>query len=97
MDRQVIVLLIPIMALGIPIVAIVVNGMQKVWRLRLEEARLRAGALHAGGSAEIDALRTDVADLRRELQEVQERLDFAERALVQRHDPGRLPGPGTAT
>jgi hypothetical protein len=91
MDRQVLALLIPIMAMAIPIVAIVVNGMQKVWKLRLEEARIRAGALEAGGSAEVDALRTEVSELRQELLDVQERLDFTERALVQTRDAGRLP------
>jgi hypothetical protein len=96
MDRQVIALLIPIMALGIPIVAIVLNGAQKIWKMRLEEARLRAGALDAAGSAETAALRGEVAELRQELQDVQERLDFAERALVQSRDPSRLPGGGNA-
>jgi NAD(P)H-dependent flavin oxidoreductase YrpB (nitropropane dioxygenase family) len=96
MDHM-LVLLIPIMAMGIPIVAVVSHGMQKVAKLRLEEARLRTGSLGPGGSAEIDALRADVADLRQDLQEVEERLDFAERALVQSREPGRLPGGGTAT
>jgi Tfp pilus assembly protein PilO len=96
MDHSTIALLIPIMALGIGVVAVVSNGIQKVAKLRIEEARIRAGALDAGGSPEIDALRTEVAGLRQELQEVEERLDFAERALVQSRELGRLPGGGSA-
>ncbi len=42
MDKQVIALLIPIFALAIPIVAVVMHGFQKIWRLRVEEARVRA-------------------------------------------------------
>lgn len=96
MDRQMLALLIPIMAMGIPIVAIVFNGMQKVWKLRLEEARIRAGALEAGNSGDLDALRAEVSELRQELLDVEERLDFAERALVQTRDAGRLPDGGKA-
>jgi NAD(P)H-dependent flavin oxidoreductase YrpB (nitropropane dioxygenase family) len=91
MDQSSIALLIPIMGLVIGALAVVSGGIQKVWKLRLEEARVRAGTLGQGGSAEIDALRAEVADLRQELQEVEERLDFAERALVQSREPGRLP------
>jgi hypothetical protein len=89
-------LLIPIMALGIPIAAIVLHGVEKVWKLRLEEARVRAGTLDTGASAEVALLRGEVTELRQELQDVQERLDFAERALVQSRDPGRLAGGSNA-
>jgi hypothetical protein len=94
MDSHMIALLIPIVAMGIPIAAVVFHGMQKVAALRLEEARLRAAS---ADTAEVEALRGDVAELRQELLDVQERLDFAERALVQSRDPGRLPGAGNAT
>jgi len=90
MDKQVVALLIPILALAIPVSAIILHGLQKMARLRLEEARLRAGA--GGGEGELTALRDEVGELRRELGEVQERLDFAERLLSQSRDPERLPG-----
>ena len=55
MDRQSLALLIPITAMLIPIAAIVMGGVLKLSRLRLEEAKLRAGALPDSGLAELDA------------------------------------------
>jgi len=92
MDRQTLALFIPILALSIPVLAILSNGLQKVWRLRIEEARARAGALTDGGEAELDQVRGEVEQLRRELTEVQERLDFAERLLARRPEAPPLPG-----
>jgi hypothetical protein len=92
MDKQVVALLIPILALAIPVSAIVLHGLQKIARIRLEEARLRAGAGDAGGQGDVAVLREEVGELRRELGEVQERLDFAERLLSQARDPERVPG-----
>ncbi len=84
--------LIPILALCIPVLAIALNGMQKVYRLRIEEARIRAGAYGEGGAAELEQLRSEVDDLRRELGEVHERLDFTERLLSRNADRDRLTG-----
>ncbi|MDX2121301.1 MAG: hypothetical protein SF070_09645, partial [Gemmatimonadota bacterium] len=84
--------LIPILALCIPVLAIALNGMQKVYRLRIEEARIRAGAFGEGGAAELEQLRSEVDDLRRELGEVHERLDFTERLLSRNADRDRLTG-----
>ena len=92
MDRQTLALLIPITAMLIPIAAIVMGGIQKIARLHLEEAKLRAGALPDGAIAELDQMRIDVEQVRHELAEVQERLDFTERLLAQRRDADRLPG-----
>ncbi len=61
-------------------------------RMRLEETRSRAGALDKGSEVEIPALRDEVGEVRRELGEMQERLDFAERLLSQAHEADRLPG-----
>ena len=82
---------IPIIALAIPALAVLFNGLQKVQRLRIEEARVRAGERGSGAGAELDALRAEVEDLRRELGEVQERLDFTERILASQPDRSRLP------
>lgn len=88
MDRQALALLIPIVAMLIPIAAIVMHGWQKVAMVRLEEARARAlGA----GSADVTALRDEVAELRREVGDMQERIDFTERMLAQQREAPRLP------
>lgn len=92
MDRQTIALLIPITAMLIPIVAIVMANLQKIAKLRVDEARARAGDLPDGALAELDAVRGEMDQMRHELAEVQERLDFTERLLAQRRDHERLPG-----
>ena len=92
MEKQVIALLIPIFALAIPLAGVVFFGLQKLARTRLEEARLRAGLLDRGTEADIGTLRDDVGELRRELSDLQERMDFAERLLSQAREVERLPG-----
>ena len=92
MDRQTLALLIPITAMLIPIAAIVMGGIQKIARLHLEEAKVRAGALPDGAVAEMEQMRLDMEQVRHELAEVQERLDFTERLLAQKRDADRLPG-----
>ncbi len=95
MDKQVVALLIPIMALAIPVVAIVMNGMQKVWRLRVEDARLRMGGGEGGSAGEFQALRDELETVRRELSELNERVDFTERLLARGRNPdvGERPRP----
>jgi hypothetical protein len=81
MGRHEIALLIPLLALAIPVAAVILGGMQKIAKLRLEETRLRFG----GGGAdpgEMQALRNEVETMRGELTELQERVDFAERMLA---------------
>lgn len=94
MDRHALAMLIPILALAIPVVAIVFSGLQKLARLRLEETRIRAGALGGGAESELSALRDEVEGLRQELGEVQERVDFAERLLTRSSEAERLPRSG---
>ena len=55
------------------------------WAQRL---RLAKGAV--GGPAELEALEGEVSDLRREVAEIQERLDFTERVLAQGQEARRL-------
>jgi hypothetical protein len=86
MDNHTIALFIPILALLIPVSAIVFIGMQKMARIKLEDARLRLGG---GDATEVTALREEVGELRRELSEVQERLDFTERLLTKGREEAR--------
>jgi ubiquinone biosynthesis protein UbiJ len=52
--------------------------------------RLRLAKTAAGGPAELEALEGEVSDLRREVAEIQERLDFTERVLAQGQEARRL-------
>lgn len=61
-------------------------------RMRPEGAQWQTGALDTGSGVEAPALRDEVGDMRRELGEVQERLDFAERLLSQSREADRAPG-----
>ena len=61
-------------------------------RMRREEVGSRTGAVSQESEGETAALRDEVGDLRRELGEVHERLDFAERLLSQAREGDRLPG-----
>lgn len=80
MDKQVVALFIPIFALLLPISAIIGGMLLKLQKVKLEEARLRAG--DPGVLAEVDELRNELQQVRGELAEVQERLDFTERMLT---------------
>ena len=94
MDRQTLVLFIPILALSIPVLGIVMGGILKLARLRFEEAKVRAGVLPDGAMAELEQMRGEVEQLRQELAEVHERIDFTERLLAQRREQDKLPGHG---
>lgn len=82
-------IMIPILGLSIPIVAIIVSGINKRAKWRLEETQLRMSeGVHA---EELDELRSELDQVRAELGEVHERLDFTERLLTQSRDRGELP------
>jgi Tfp pilus assembly protein PilO len=78
--------LIPIMFLGIGVAAIISSSILKMQRLRLEEARLRAG-----DSADMNDLVRQVSALQHEVAELQERVEFAERMLAQAGERPGLP------
>lgn len=88
MDLGSFAVFIPIVALCIPVAGIIFHGLEKVARLRVEEAKVKAGILDGQSAAELAALREEMGDVRRELTEVQERLDFAERLLTSGRPPG---------
>jgi TolA-binding protein len=70
--------LIPILIFSIPVLAIIFNGLTKL-------ARIRAEAQQGVGGEVMDRLSQlegEVDELRHQLTETQERLDFAERLLA---------------
>jgi hypothetical protein len=75
--------LIPILALAIPVTAIVFNGL-----IKLAKAR-REGIGSDDVVARLAEVEGDVQELRRQLSETQERLDFAERLLAKPRDEPR--------
>jgi uncharacterized protein YlxW (UPF0749 family) len=83
MGKQEIALMIPILALAIPVIAVIANAVLKLQKMKLEEARLRHGGDPAL-LAEMDSMRQELQQVRGELVEVQERLDFTERLLTSR-------------
>jgi len=91
MDKQSLAILIPLFALAIPIIAIIASSVLKLQKSRMELLRLQ-GQADPGLLNELDELRHEVQQLRGELTEVQERLDFTERLLTNRHDRPQLPG-----
>ena len=87
MNRQMMALLIPILALSIPVVAIIFGNLTKMARFKAEAAQRGLG--HPETEARLAALEDDVMMLRRELSETHERLDFTERLLAQRSEVER--------
>jgi hypothetical protein len=90
-DKQSIALMIPLFALAIPIIGILAGSVLKLQKSRMELLRLQ-GQADPGLLHELDELRQEIHQLRGELTEVQERLDFTERLLSNRHDRPQLPG-----
>ncbi len=79
--------LVPIMVLGVAVTGIISSVYLKMQRMKLEELKLRAG-----DSGDTEELAHEVAELRRELIDVHERLDFTERMLAQVRERPGLPG-----
>ena len=82
MDKQALAMLIPILALSIPVVAIVMGSMVKMARLKAQSQIV----LPPEVEHRIAVLEEDVSSLRHELGETQERLDFTERLLAKKVD-----------
>jgi len=76
-----------VLALLIPIVAIVCGTVLKALSLRREAGQ---GGLSSQLAGRLDALENEVGQLRQELGETQERLDFTERLLAQDRGINRL-------
>lgn len=74
--------LIPILIFSIPVLAILFNGLTKLARIKAESQQ----GLSGEALDRIQELEGDVQDLRQQLSEAQERLDFAERLLAKPKD-----------
>ena len=80
--------LIPIVAIvtGVPgivaFIALVMSHTRKINELKIREKELEVGGSDAALGPVIDALSDDVNDMRAQVAEIQERLDFAERLLT---------------
>jgi hypothetical protein len=83
----------------VPVVMFVMIGLTIILRGPLGQAiaeRVRGGTAgeHDGHlREELDGLRLEVEDLRSQLAEAQERIDFTERLLARRDEPAPLPAP----
>jgi hypothetical protein len=86
MDSRALAMFIPILALLIPVSAIIMGGLIKLARVRAMES---GGVGDGETQARLDTLDHEVALLRQELGETQERLDFAERLLARPESPPR--------
>jgi hypothetical protein len=82
LDKQGIALMIPIIALSIPVVAIVMTSLVKMARLRTQSQITFPPEIEQ----RIAQLEEEVGTLRQELGETQERLDFTERLLVKKSE-----------
>lgn len=93
-----VVFLIPVMALSIPIIAILVKS--EVGQSIADAIRHNSGANEGAAArreleqmrADIDQLRAELEDMHAQLLESHERLDFAERLLVKPSDTVQNPG-----
>ena len=84
MDKQALAMFIPILALSIPVVAIVMTNLVKMQKFKADASR--DSLSNPETEARIAALEDEVAALRQELGEAQERLDFTERLLSKGKD-----------
>ena len=77
MDKQILALLIPIVALMIPVSAIVFAGLVKLAKAKAERAVPGDDVVER-----LEAVEQEMTQLRTQISETQERLDFAERLLA---------------
>ena len=79
MDKGILALMIPLLALAIGMVAVITQG-----AIKLQQEKNKGLRSTPGGDtiARVDALEQEVQGLREQLSEAQERIDFAERLLA---------------
>jgi hypothetical protein len=79
-----------VVALLIPIAAIVTAGVVKVVKVRESSRQARGNSDTADLEARLAGIEQDLTAMRGELGETQERLDFTERLLAQNREAKRL-------
>lgn len=83
-----------VLAMLIPIAAILCGTYIAVERIKSK--RLSGGGDAHEALQRVDAVEQDLAAVKEQLAETQERLDFAERLLARQKDAGRIAGGGSA-
>ena len=81
-----------VLGVSIPVLALSIGGLLLLSRSRLGDAvarRIAGDSRHPECEAQLDALQDEVAVLRAQLAETQERVDFAERLLARVEDQRR--------
>ena len=81
-----------VLAVTIPLIAVSAGGLLLLSRSRLGQAVAQRIAGNSGSSAiqeQLDALHDELADVRNQLAEMQDRMDFAERLLSRAEDNRR--------
>jgi alkylation response protein AidB-like acyl-CoA dehydrogenase len=82
-----------VVALLIPIAAIVTGGVVKIFKVRESSRFANRDGDSQALQARLAAMEQDLAAMRGELSETQERLDFTERLLAQAREAKRLNSP----
>jgi hypothetical protein len=94
MDPDILHGLARVLGLMIPLFALSIGGILLVSRTRIGEAiarRIGGDARHPEWEAQLDALEDELARLRTQLGETNERLNFAERLLTRGEEGRREP------
>jgi hypothetical protein len=97
MDLEILQGVAEVLVVTIPLIAVGAGGLLLLSRSRLGEAVARRIAGDSRSSAyqeQVDALQDELAGLRNQLSEMQERVDFAERLLSRADDNRRELSPG---
>lgn len=94
MDPDIVDGIVAVLGLMVPLLGLSIVGVVVLGRSRLGEAlarRIAAGRYDPVTDQQIAALQDDVAVLRHQLQETQERVEFTERLLSRPTVPGSSP------
>ena len=97
MDLEILQGVAEVFVVTIPLIVVSVGGLLLLSRSRLGEAiarRITGDSRYPAYQEQLDALQDDLAGLRNQFSEMQERVDFAERLLSRVDDNRRELSPG---